>query len=804
MTVLTGPLGSRTRFSVPKYGTQKQERGGVFHWQQEVDKVTQTRRERDCVNQIKGRVPRISVTNHVTGNKACILIAGPNYMIDDKRHGEADEVAISERLSSLARAAGLGISTLRGSLNCLGHKGRMKQRRVRVGQGPLAPVLQPNPIHPALQRFGEQTETIATICASDTRRKKTDHGTRRVVDRRVTAWKQLPKDCLCRTSPSVHRDSPRFRALSQFSLLQPGARMSHAGMWLQSPPSEPFPASLPSLQGSHTPTLAAPARASSRQVLVSQSSPTLREVPAAADGTVSVCGTFVDGTRWFRRDMICRSTVADNNAMWKGNEVCERPRMECPSVRAQGLAGESNTHQDGMRTNNWRYMMDRDPFYGVISCPQRRIGHSSHPALRLRCAEVGQDLEDDFVQQRLAPFIAELAPERHTVVMPVPFLSNVLVMHGARSEIDMLVKNAVSMYLPVLDMHNSSTKPIVELMLQSIYSAYSTSQAVDASNGPSTPRMGHLCFKRATHALDGPLALQIDHQHLEWAICPDQTLNTSNGLLTLQKGRSCLGQATGTLIRPQMPQMDHLCSKKAAHAPNGCSRPGQATGAPIRPPMPRMDHSCSKQATHALNSCPCPGQATGISIRPPTPPTDYSRSQKAAHTLDRPLVSQSDHKHLELTTHAPKRLLTPWTGHWCPNQTTNTSNGLLALPKGCSRLGQATGIAIRPQTPQTDHSHSQKATHALDRPLALRPDYKHLKPTTCTSNRPLMPWTGPIRPPMPRTDHSCSKKAAHARTALLMPQTCHWHLNQTTNTSNGLLMLPNGHWRCEQTTNTLN
>ncbi|KAF9233278.1 hypothetical protein BU15DRAFT_80252 [Melanogaster broomeanus] len=83
--------------------------------------------------------------------------------------------------------------------------------------------------------------------------------------------------------PHLAIRSQRFPAFSRLgpvlSLLQPGARMSHASlsMWSQSPPSESFPASLPSLRGSHTPALAAPARASSRQVLVSQSSPTLRE-----------------------------------------------------------------------------------------------------------------------------------------------------------------------------------------------------------------------------------------------------------------------------------------------------------------------------------------------------------------------------------------------------------------------------------------------------------------------------------------------------------------------------------------------
>ncbi|KAF9230115.1 hypothetical protein BU15DRAFT_84034 [Melanogaster broomeanus] len=207
------------------------------------------------------------------------------------------------------------------------------RKETRAGRdlvGPLAPVLQPNPIHPALQRFGEQTETIATICASDYKTQEDGpwDATRRqppcncmeaasqrlplshlairsqrfpaflrlgpvlslschpglecltpacvVVNRRVTAWKQLPNDCLCRTSPSVHRDPPRSRALARFSLsCNPG--LECLSMWSQSPPSESFPVSLPSLRGSHTPALAAPARASSRQVLVSQSSPTLRE-----------------------------------------------------------------------------------------------------------------------------------------------------------------------------------------------------------------------------------------------------------------------------------------------------------------------------------------------------------------------------------------------------------------------------------------------------------------------------------------------------------------------------------------------
>ncbi|KAF9232542.1 hypothetical protein BU15DRAFT_81110 [Melanogaster broomeanus] len=138
--------------------------------------------------------------------------------------------------------------------------------------GPLAPVLQPNPIHPTLQRFGEQMETIATICASDYKTQED-----RPWD---TTHRQPPCNCMEAASqqlPLSHlairpQRFPTFSCLSPvLSLLPPRARMS--------PPSKSFPASLPSLQGSQTPALAAPApaRASSRQVLVSQSSPTFRE-----------------------------------------------------------------------------------------------------------------------------------------------------------------------------------------------------------------------------------------------------------------------------------------------------------------------------------------------------------------------------------------------------------------------------------------------------------------------------------------------------------------------------------------------
>ncbi|KAF9231438.1 hypothetical protein BU15DRAFT_68338 [Melanogaster broomeanus] len=171
-------------------------------------------------------------------------------------------------------------------------------------------------------------------------------------------------------------------------------------------------------------------------------------------------------------------------------------------------------------------------------------------------------------------------------------------------------------------------------------------QAVDALNGPSTPRTGHLRFK-------GPLTLQKGHPHPKRPLTPwtgpDQIINTSNGPVTLQKGRS---------------------------------HPGQATGAPIRPPMARTDHSHSKKVTHAPNGCSRPGQATGAPIRPPTPQTDHSHSKKAAHTLGRPLAPRSDHQHIKWTTCTPKRPLTPWTGLSHPEQTTNTSNGPLALQKG--------------------------------------------------------------------------------------------------------------------------
>ncbi|KAF9238955.1 hypothetical protein BU15DRAFT_74923 [Melanogaster broomeanus] len=121
---------------------------------------------------------------------------------------------------------------------------------------------------------------------------------------------------------------------------------------------------------------------------------------------------------------------------------------------------------------------------------------------------------------------------------------------------------------------------------------------------------------------------------------------------------------------------------------------------------------------HVLDRPLAPEQITDTANGPPPPRTGYSHSEKAthartaiAHVLDRPLASRTDHRHREWTTTTSNRLLTlrkghpcperpslmPWTGHWHPEQTTDTRTDRSRFKKatdaanGRSCPGQATG-----------------------------------------------------------------------------------------------------------------
>ncbi|KAF9231657.1 hypothetical protein BU15DRAFT_68154 [Melanogaster broomeanus] len=174
--------------------------------------------------------------------------------------------------------------------------------------GPLTPVLQPNPIHPTLQRFSEQTETVAMICTSDC--KTQEDG----------PWDTTCRQPLCNwqlhgsSFPTIASAAPHHlfteipRVLTPWpSSLSPATQGLNVSCQPEHVVSESslrvFPCLLAFSVGlSHTRT-----RCPSPCLI--QTSPHVPIIPdapraAAADGAVSVHGTFVYGMRWFRRDMI--------------------------------------------------------------------------------------------------------------------------------------------------------------------------------------------------------------------------------------------------------------------------------------------------------------------------------------------------------------------------------------------------------------------------------------------------------------------------------------------------------------------
>ncbi|KAF9241402.1 hypothetical protein BU15DRAFT_73520 [Melanogaster broomeanus] len=341
----------------------------------------------------------------------------------------------------------------------------------------------------------------------------------------------------------------------------------------------------------------------------------------------------------------------------------------------------------------------------------------------------------------------------------------------------------------------------------------------------------------AAHALDRPMASRTDHQHPNRPLAlqkghphpkrpltpwtgPDQTINTSNGPVALQNGRSRPGQATGA-------RSDHQCLERTARAPKRSPMPRTAAHALDRPLAPQSDHQRLEPTTHTPKGCSC---------------------------LGRPLAPRSDHQHLEWTTRAPKRPLTPWTGLSHPEQTTNTSNGLLHSKKapcanGCPcldrhwrpkqtttpRMGHrcskkaahaANGSPCPGQTTGAPKSHHaangslalqkapkpRRAAHALDRPLAPRADDEHLEWATGASKRPPPPRAAPHaldRPLAPQTDDKHLEWATGTPKRLPTPRTAPHALQKATHTANGCPYpgqatgAPNDHQHLERATRTL-
>ncbi|KAF9233664.1 hypothetical protein BU15DRAFT_66373 [Melanogaster broomeanus] len=123
------------------------------------------------------------------------------------------------------------------------------------------------------------------------------------------------------------------------------------------------------------------------------------------------------------------------------------------------------------------------------------------------------------------------------------------------------------------------------------------------------------------------------------------------------------------------------------------------------------------------------------------PQSGHWHPDQATDTSNGPLALQKGRSH-------PERLLTPWTGHWRADQTTNAPNRPLALQKGHPHPERL----LRPLAPRSDHQDFERTTSLPD---ALNTQHSHSKQATralraCTSvtqtSHSRAPWSKQLTP----------------------------------------------------------